>query len=269
MDVVYHGSSTQNLERLEPRESTHGKYLYAATERAIALIYGKRCGDDLTYYIGRDKETDPWTLVERLPGAFDKMFSNSSSIYTLPGDTFKKNDTGFSAEVLSTVGVDVLSEEKIDNLYEELEKQESIKIYRYPDRPIYKPKVSEEPLYIQEDDSDIINHWRYSKNELNKSFTKNNFDRLVCLYPNLLEQANNLAKEFGLDFHYEPEDLIDLFEKGTKRQLENPDFELFIDSAYQRIGEVYSKIAMQIEPIYEKYKEDSIKAKEQVNKKMT
>ena len=258
--VVYHGSSTQNLKRLEPRESTHGKYLYAAKERAIALIYGKRCGDDLTYYLGRDKEKDPWTLVERLPGAFDKMFSNGLSIYTLPGDTFTKNDTGFSAEVLSTVEVDVLSEEKIDNLYEELEKQESIKIYRYPNRPEYIPN----------DDSDIIDICRYSKNELNKSFTKNNFDRLVCLYPNLLEQANNLAKEFGLDFHYEPEDLIDLFEKGTKRQLENPDYELYIDSVYQRIEEFYPNIGMQIEPIYNGYKNvlESMSKKSE-DKKMT
>lgn len=259
MDVVYHGSSTQNLKRLEPRESTHGKYLYAAKDRAIALIYGKRCGDDLTYYLGRDKETDSWTLVERLPGAFNKMFSNNLSIYTLPDDTFIKNDTGFSAEVLSDVGVDVISEEKIDNLYKILEKEESIKIYRYPNKPEYIPK----------DDSDIIDKWRMYKNKLNRSFSKNDFDRLICLYPNLLEQANDLAKEFDLDFHYEPEDLIGLFERGTKRQLENPDYELYIDSVYQRIEEFYPNIGMQIEPIYEKYKEDSIKDKEQVNKKMT
>ena len=67
-------------------KSTHGTYVYATPEKVLALHFSKRCGDDLVYDIGHfSVEKDgPWELIENVPGAFDKMYSNSSSIYTLP-----------------------------------------------------------------------------------------------------------------------------------------------------------------------------------------
>ena len=46
---------------------------------------------------------------------------------------------------------------------------------------------------------------------MNKEFSKNEFDRLVYLYPNLLPKINELAQEFNYDYHYEPNDLIEIF----------------------------------------------------------
>ena len=49
MGVVYHGSKEHGLTRLEPRKSTHGKYVYATPEKVLAVHFSGRCGDDLTY----------------------------------------------------------------------------------------------------------------------------------------------------------------------------------------------------------------------------
>lgn len=97
MKFVYHGSKEHGIKRLEPRKSTHGVYVYATPEKALTLVFSGRCGDDLTYDIGHfdTDKNGPWELVENIPGAFEKMFSNSSSIYLLSGETFKDINTGF------------------------------------------------------------------------------------------------------------------------------------------------------------------------------
>ena len=84
MGIVYHGSKEHGIKRLEPRRSTHGVYVYATPEKALALCFSSRCGDDYTYDIGKfgPDKTGPWELVENIPGAFEKMFSNDSSIYS-------------------------------------------------------------------------------------------------------------------------------------------------------------------------------------------
>lgn len=47
MGNVYHGSKIRGIKRLEPRESTHGVYVYATTEKVLALVFSGRCGDNL------------------------------------------------------------------------------------------------------------------------------------------------------------------------------------------------------------------------------
>ena len=246
MGIVYHGSKEHNIKRLEPRKSTHGIYVYATPDKVLPLIFSGNGGGDLIYSLGRYNENDPWELVERIPKAFDKVFSNSSSIYYLPDETFKDIKTGFK-EVVSEVGVDVIKEEYIENVYDELlkaEKEGLLKIYRYPNKP----------ETMKQDGSDILDQWRSYKNKLNREFNKNSFDRLVYLHPNLLDKINDLAKEFGYDYHYEPIDLIDIFKVRIDRQLYDLNHEQFIDSAYISICNVFHELKEDIDKLYEYYK---------------
>lgn len=255
MGIVYHGSKEHGLKRIEPRKSTHGVYVYATPDKVLALNFSGRCGDDLTYDIGHfdTDKNGPWELVENIPGAFDKMFSNSSSIYSFSDETFKDIHTGFE-EVVSEVGVDVVDEEYCENVYDGLldaEKEGLVKIYRYPNKP----------EGLKQDGSDILDKWRRYKNEMNRDFTKDNFDRLVYLHPNLLPKINELAQEFNYDYHYEPKDLINIFYVRTQRQLYDLDHEQYVDCAYISICDAYPELTSQIEPLYEMYNKSITKTK--------
>ena len=247
MGVVYHGSKEHGLKRLEPRKSTHGTYVYATPEKVLALHFSGRAGDDLTYDLGHFSDREgPWELIENIPGAFDKMYSNDSSIYSFPDDTFEDKHTGFR-EVLSEVGVDVVDEEYCPSVYEgimEAERQGLLKIYRYPNKPpMFKP-----------DGSDIIDKWRWMVSSMGHQFTPHSFERLFYLRPNLLTQINDLAKELGVDVHFEPSDYIRLFEYRIKRQLEDPEVEQFVESAYQMAIEALPESKEQLDPLFEDYK---------------
>ena len=260
MGIVYHGSKEHGLKIIEPRVSTHGTYVYATPEKVLALNFSGRCGDDLTYDIGHfdTDENGPWELVENIPGAFEKMFSNSSSIYTLSDDTFKDIHTGFE-EVVSEEAVDVINEEYCENVYDgllEAEKEGLVRIYRYHNKP----------SVFKEDGSDILNKWRFYKNEMHMEFSKNQFDRLAYLRPNLLPKINELAKEFNYDYHYEPNDLIEIFEDRIKRQLKNSENEQFIDCSYISICNAYPDLKPQIDNLYGYYK-GSIKPEESAKKR--
>lgn len=248
MEIVYHGSKEHGIKRMEPRKSTHGVYVYATPEKVLALHFSGRCGDDLTYSLGHfsTDKNGPWELVENIPFAFDKMFSNSSSIYTLKGETFKDIHSGFK-EVVSEVGVDVINEEYCENVYEgllEAQREGLVKIYRFPNKP----------AGIKEDGSDILDKWRRCKYKLNMDFSKNEFDRLVYLYPNLLSKINELAKEFNYDYYYEPRDVIDLFSKRIERQLLDLDDEQYIESAYISICSSFPELKDEASALYEDYK---------------
>ena len=209
MGYVYHGSSKQGTQTLHPKKSTHGTYLYATPHKALAIHFSGRAGDDFTYalgHFGTDK-SEPWELVELIPGALEKMYSNSSSIYTLPDDTFKNIHTGF-AEVVSTESVKVIDEEKHESVYDaimQLEKEGEIVIYRYPDTPPSFPK----------DGTYLIDKLREFFQKTGKKFGKNEFDALFCLHPNLMSEINKLVKEQGHHFQYKKEDLIKIY--GRKR----------------------------------------------------
>ena len=260
MGIVYHGSKVHGIKRLEPRKSTHGVYVYATPEKVLALNFSGRCGDDLTYDIGHfDTDKDgPWELVENIPGAFEKMFSNSSSIYSLSDKTFKDIHTGFR-EVVSEVAVDVLNEEYCENVYEGLlraEKEGLVKIYRYPNKP----------AGLKQDGSDILDKWRRYKNKMGMEFSKNEFDRLVCLHPRLLHQINELAQEFGYDYNYEPTDLIEIFNNRIQMQLYNLEHEQYIDCSYISICSAFPELKPQIDDLYTNYKETIYQIETKKNK---
>ena len=250
MGIVYHGSKEHGIKRLEPKKSTHGVYVYATHDKVLATIFSGRCGDDLTYNIGHfdTDKSGPWELVEKLPGAFEKMFSNSASIYSFSDETFKDIHTGFE-EVVSEVGVDVINEEYYENVYKEIltkEQERLVKIYRYPNKP----------ASLKKDDTDILDKWRGYKSKLHKEFRKDEFDRLVYLYPNLMQEVNKLSKEFNYDYYYEPKDLIDIFSQRTQLQLYNPDHEQYIESAYIKICKTFPELKLQIETLYKDFKEN-------------
>ncbi len=259
MGIVYHGSKIHGIKRLEPRKSTHGVYLYATPEKVLALNFSGRCGDDLTYDIGRfgTEKNNPWELVENIPGAFEKMFSNSSSIYSLPDKTFKDIHTGFE-EVVSEVGVDVINEEYCENVYEGLLKAEReglVKIYRYPNKPDGMKK----------DGSDILDKWRHYKSKWNKTFEKDEFDRLFFLHPELLNKINELSQERGYSYFYKPDDLIDIFKSRVERQLYDLDHEQYVDCSYISICNTFPELKEQIDIIYSFYKQEIENKKSEMN----
>ena len=231
---LYHGSSEQNLKRLEPHNSTHGNYLYATPYKELAIIFSKNSGSDYTYYLGKINDNEPYKLVERIPGAFEVMFNNSASIYTVSSDTFKDINTGFS-ELVSEVGVDTLSEEYIPNLYEkikELEKEGFLKIYTYNNKP------NEVPF----DNSDLINKEIRQQKRKNKEITSHTFDNLIYYHPYLMEKINNKLKELNINFEYKKENIVDIFERKVIESELNPKREQFIESAYINISNTYPEL---------------------------
>ena len=152
---------------------------------------------------------------------------------------------------------DVVNEEYCENVYEGLlaaEREGLVRIYRYPNKP----------AGLKQDGSDILDKWRRYKYKMNKEFSKNEFDRLVYLHPNLLPKINELAQEFNYDYHYEPNDLIELFSSRIQRQLYDVEHEQYIDCSYISICSAFPNLKSQIDVLYDEYKnsiiqEDSIK----------
>ena len=114
-------------------------------------------------------------------------------------------------------------------------------------------------------EKDILDKWRYYKNELNREFSKNEFNRLVYLHPNLMQQINDLAREFYYNYHYEPADLIKIFNLAIHAQLHRSDCEQYIKSAYISICSTFLEIKPQIDDLYNDYnniiEEDRVKTR--------
>ncbi len=254
MGIVYHGSKHSGLTHFEPHKSTHGSYVYGTTEKVLALHFSGRSGDDMVYSLGHfDNERDePYEIVENIPGAFEKMYANSSSIYTFSDETFKDIHTGFN-EVVSEQAVEPLSEEYIENVYDammQLAAEGKIKMYRYPD----KPKSIEKEL------SDFTNLLRHYKEAFGKQLSKHDFDRLVYLHPENLNEANKYLTELGIDYQYKPEDLIALFEERIERQLSDSEHEQYVESAYTSMCNTYPELKdaldLRLQSYYERKPEE-------------
>lgn len=237
MGYVYHGSATSNLNKIIPHTSTHGNFVYATPRKELAIIFAKRAGDDMTFSLFRNSKEEPYNLVERIPYAFEAMFSNKASIYTLDDSTFIDINTGFT-EVVSETEVDVIKEEKIDNLYKKIKELETngvIKIYYYPNKP------NSIPL----DNSDLIDKEIKIAKMMN---FKPNFERLLFLHPQLLDKVNEKIIANNIDcITYKKEDLVTIFNKYLLRQLANPDSEYFLKSSYKSIYNAYPELILLLE----------------------
>ena len=119
MGISYHGSNIKGLKRIEPHQSTHGNYVYATKLKELAYIFSGKAGDDCTYTLFRNSDSEPWQLVERVPDAFNVMYSGSAAIYTVSDTTFKDINTGFS-ELVSQTGVNINIEEDVNNIYDKI-----------------------------------------------------------------------------------------------------------------------------------------------------
>lgn len=249
MGYVYHGSRTHGIKRMEAKKSTHGVYVYGTPHKALALHFGARAGDDFTYALGHfDTPKDsPWELVELIPGGLEKMYDNSASIYTISDETFEDLHSGF-AEVVSKVGVDVVSEERVDNVYEailQLEKEGAIKIYRYPDRPKGFPS----------DSSHLIDKLRkYEK--LGHKITVDDLERLFCLHPYLMDKINAFADEKSLGVTFTKRNLIRIFGNNIKKQLFSikKDQEFYIESSYKSIVATFPELTVAMDQLYGMYR---------------
>lgn len=142
---VYHGSPVGGMERIIPKISSHGKpYVYATKKRIIATLFlGK--WDDFILNLGttNDNGIETINLTERYKNALYEVYGNKSGyLYTLDGTTFEEGRTSYSEEVVSKKEVPVIQCIKIENIILEIlnyEKQDKIKIFRFPARPSYIP----------------------------------------------------------------------------------------------------------------------------------
>ena len=251
MSYVYHGSHTSGLKKLIPHKSTHGNYVYATEDKTLPVIFSGVAGDDLVYSLFRENKGS-WQLVERVPECFSVIYNTSASVYTLESDSFKDIHTGFT-EVVSETAVDVVQEEKIPNVYQELERLEKeglIQIYHYPKRPESIPK----------DDLDLLERTiEYTKMN-NGSVNKLTFERLLYLHPNLLKKVNETLSDMG-ELTYQKEELIDIFEKFIFKQMINPEEEFFLKSSMLQISKTYPDLTNDLKQkieIFSKSKEEKV-----------
>lgn len=200
MGYLYHGSPNKGIKELQPHQSTHGEYVYATPFEELAVFFAKCCGDDRVYSLYRNEKSDPWNLVELVPGALERMLSNEAYLYTLSDETFVDLHTGFS-ELCSSKTVPVLKEETIGNLYERVKKYEKegkFKIYYYPDKP----------LDMRDYGDKLINDEIKMLNYHNVPVTKAAFNNMIYLHPELIDKINEKLKELNVEERLTKEDLL-------------------------------------------------------------
>ena len=230
MAIYYHGSSTPDLKVLVTNKNgTHGNYGYATSSKDVATIFASRCGDDLVATIYGDGNRN-YTLVERIPNAFNYMYSTSGSIYTVDSSYYQDLHTGFN-EVLTTEDVPVLSEEKIDNVWDEisrLSEEGKINLYTYPNRPDSIPL----------DDSDLIDVVLKRIKKNNAEPTREGFARCAYLHPNLIPTINNILMANGKEL-IDPEFLISTVNYKSLEKEYDPNHEVYLESALEQIETYY------------------------------
>lgn len=136
--IFYHGSTNPNLKLLEKSHSKDG-YVYATTDKLVALTYAARRFPNLF-----TTQNDKIYFFELAPNLFEKMTKGRSGyIYTLKDNDFspviqQKQKCAHQNCYRTTNDVQILSKEKITDIYEELlkyEKQGKFVIYRYYNIP--------------------------------------------------------------------------------------------------------------------------------------
>jgi len=186
MKYVYHGSAVQNIQIFRPQASTHGQnWVYAAKDKVISALFISGVGGDFTCQVGRDPITGKPYLCERFSGAFQLRYGGrSGSIYTLPGDHFQENRTGWEEEVVSPVPVVPIAEEKIADVQSYLLRleQEGMLIIKY-----FPEKIDG----IPEDDEDLMERgiiWT-------RQFGERILAELAKYHPHLLERVQQGLRE--------------------------------------------------------------------------
>lgn len=148
---LYRGCKEKGLKIMEPRTVNHGKsFVYATDDPIRASIYSVK-GGNLNYTNILTGDGDKLCLIERVPNCLERIFNVEGRYYVLDDSTFvKHNEIGVGEhEYVSKEVVNVIDEVVIPNMFQyylNLEKENKLKIYRYPSRPSFIPS----------DDSDLI-----------------------------------------------------------------------------------------------------------------
>lgn len=179
---VYHSSEIVGIKEFIPRLASYETpYVYASKDKIISIAFlTRRSKDDgdLTFWIGRNPDTNKIAIVERYKDAFKNIYDGvAGSLYELPSDTFIEGKTPWSEEVVSEQPVTPIKEIYVENVLEyllELKRNGIIEMYEYPNRPRCVPS----------DDSDLI--------EFAKIYGPDVIKRLEKLHPHL---ENNLNKK--------------------------------------------------------------------------
>ena len=140
-EYVYHASKTRNLKSIRPNISTHNKvWVYAAKTFAFSSVFLGKNND----FICQSGISNGCPFIyERFEGALDYAYKSvKGSIYKLSARDFVEGKTQCSGEVVSEFSAEVVEElfvgDSLENILN-LEKQEKIIIYRYPNRPSHAP----------------------------------------------------------------------------------------------------------------------------------
>ena len=117
--MLYHASQQSGIKELVPQMSTHGrKNVYAINNRTTAILFGAPKDD---FDILLDEVDGKPVIFECYPNALRKIYSEKTCyLYGLREEGFLANQTGWEPELVCEHNVPVVSEEKIENIYNEI-----------------------------------------------------------------------------------------------------------------------------------------------------
>ena len=117
--MLYHASQQSGIKELVPHASTHGKkYVYAINNRTTAILFGAP-KDDFDILV--DESDGKPVIFEFYPNALRKIyFEKTCYLYVLSEEGFLSNQTEWKPELVCEHNVPVVSEEKIENIYNEI-----------------------------------------------------------------------------------------------------------------------------------------------------
>lgn len=136
--IFYHGSTNPSLKLLEKHHSQDG-YVYATTDKLVALTYAARKFPNLF-----TTQNDKIYFFELAPNLFEKMTKGKKGyIYTLKDNGFspviqQKQKCAHQNCYRTANDVQTLSQEEITDVYEELlkyQEQGKFVVYKYKNIP--------------------------------------------------------------------------------------------------------------------------------------
>lgn len=143
--MLYHVSPQKGLKTIQPHISTHKKaYVYAIENMVTGMLFGAK-HDDFDFMIDTDENDIP-IICECYQDALQNVFRGKAcSVYEVDNKGFQRGITSWEPELVSENEVEVIREIVIEDLYEQLLKEEqngNLKIYRYEFCDDYRKKVA-------------------------------------------------------------------------------------------------------------------------------